>query len=137
MVRSPGVFAVDDGGRSGAASRVDSARLRQCARAVVGVAERAETPDEAGRLRSQRAGERVRLVEHQEVELRAGEQLDVLLSGQEQLELLDVGEQDTRLLPGRAHGLPGADFLARIDRLAAPFAPSTRKPGFVVGPRRP
>ena len=137
VARSPGVFAVDDGGRGGDTSRVDSARPRPSARAVFGVAEHAETPDEAGRLRSQRAGERVRLVEHQEIELRAGEQLDVLLPGQEQLELLDVGEQDTRLLPGRAHGLPGADFLARIDRLAAPFAPSTRKPGFVVGPRRP
>ena len=100
-------------------------------------AERAKAPDEAGRLRAQCAGERVRLVEHQEVEPCTGEQLDVLLAGEKQLELLDVGQQDAWLPAGGAHDLAGADLLPRIDRLAAAFAPRPREPGFVVGPRRP
>ena len=79
----------------------------------------------------------MRLVEDEVVEPRAGEQLDVLLPGQEQFELLDVGEQDAWLPVGCAHDLPGADLVARIDGLAAAFAPRPCEPGFVVGLRRP
>ena len=116
---------------------LDSIPLMPGARIDIATAERAKAPDEAGRLRAQRAGERVRLVEHQEVEPCTGEQLDVLLAGEKQLELLDVGEQDARLPSGGAHDLAGADLLSRIDRLAAAFAPRPREAGFIVGPRRP
>ena len=118
-------------------SPLDSARCESGSRAAFATAEGAEAPDEAGRLRAQRARECVRLVEDQVVEPRAGEQLDVLLPGQEQFELLDVGEQDAWLPAGCAHDLPGADLLARIDGLAAAFAPRPCEPGFVVGLRRP
>ena len=91
------------------------------------IARRAKAPDEACGLRSERARERARFVEHQEVETRIGEQLDVLLAGEEQLELLDVGEQDPRLPPGRAHDLPGTDLFGRVDGFPAPVAPRPRE----------
>ena len=100
----------------------------------VGPAERAQAPDEAGRLGAQRAGERVRLVEYQEVEPGPGEQLDVLLTRQQQLELLDVGEKNPRLPPGGAHDLARADLLRRTDRLAAAVAPRLVQSRLVVGP---
>ena len=135
VVRGPRTFAIDDGGRGGDTCRMgfarhapnslgfawlmpsplDSARCESGSRAAFATAEGAQAPDEAGRLRAQRARECVRLVEDQVVEPRAGEQLDVLLPGQEQFELLDVGEQDAWLPAGCAHDLPGADLLARID----------------------
>ena len=59
--------------------------VRLSTRIDVCAAECAKAPDEAGRLRAQRAGERVRLVEHEEVEPCPGEQLDVLLAGEKQL----------------------------------------------------
>ena len=118
-------------------SPLDSARCESNSRAAFATAEGAEAPDEAGRLRAQRARERVRLVEDQVVEPRAGEQLDVLLPGQEQFELLDVGEQDAWLPARCAHDLPGADLLPRIHRLTTAFAPRPCEPGFVVGLRRP
>ena len=103
---------------------------------MVGPAERAKTADEAGGLRPQRAAERVRLVEHQEIEPGPGEELDVLLPGQEQLELLDVGEENPRLASRGAHHLARADLLGRVDRLAAAVAVRPLQPGLVVGPRR-
>ena len=116
----------------------DGRRGRDARRAGwIDLAERAETPDETGRLGPQRAGERVRFVEDQEVEPGAGEELDVLLPRQQQLELLDVGEENARLPPGGAHDLARADLLGRADRLAASVAPDLRQPGLVVGPRRP
>ena len=102
--------------------------------ANLGVARRPKAPDEARGLRSERARERMRFIEHEEVETRIGEELDVLLPGEEQLELLDVGEQDPRLPPGRAHDLPGTDLFGRIDRFPAPVAPRPCEAGFVVGP---
>ena len=66
---------IDDGRRGGDAGGAFRA----------GAAERAQAPDQAGGLRAQRAGEGVRFVEHQEVQPRRGEQLDVLLAGEQQL----------------------------------------------------
>ena len=147
VLRGLRVLSVNDGGRGGDACRTDSARLgpippglglvRLSTRIDIAAAERAKAPDEAGRLRAQRAGERVCLIEHQEGEPCTGEQLDVLLAGEKQLELLDVGEQDAWLAAGCAHDLPGADLLPRIDRLAAAFAPRPCESCFIVGPRRP
>ncbi len=121
------IVVIDDGRRGRDARRA----------AWIGPAERAKTPDEAGRLRPQRAGERMRFVEHQEIEPRAGEELDVLLPRQQQLELLDVGEENLRLSSRGAHDLARADLLGRTDRLAAAVAPRLSQPGLVVGPRRP
>ena len=59
-----------------------------------------QAADQARRLGALRAGERVRLVEDEEVEPGVGEELDVPLARQQQLELLDVGEQDPRLAAG-------------------------------------
>ena len=115
----------------------DGCRGRDARRASrVGPAERAKAPDEAGRFRPQRAGERMRFVEHEEIEPRAREELDVLLPRQQQLELLDVGEENPRLSCRAAHDLARADLLGRIDRLAAAFASRPFQPGLVVGPRR-
>ena len=126
---SPGlrIVVIDDGRRGRDARRPGR----------VGPAERAKPPDEAGRLGSQRSAERMRFVEHQEIEPRPGEELDVLLPRQQQLELLDVGEQDARLPPGGPHDFARADLLGRLDRLAAALVPRSFQPGLVVGPRRP
>ena len=120
------VVVIDDGRRGRDARRAGR----------VGPAERAKPPDEAGRFRPQRAGERMRFVEHEEVEPGAGKELDVLLPRQQQLELLDVGEQNARLSSRAAHDFARADLLGRIDRLAAAFASRPSQPGLVVGPRR-
>ena len=120
------VVVIDDGRRGRDARRTGR----------VGPTERAETSNETGRLRPQRARERMRFVEHQEIEPGAGEQLDVLLPRQQQLELLDVGEQNPRLPPGAAHDVARADLFGRIDRLAAAVSPRPFQSAFVVGPRR-
>ena len=99
------------------------------------MAERAQTSNETGRLRPQRARERMRLVEHQEIKSRASEEFDVVLPRQQQLELLDVGEQNPRLPPGAAHDLARADLLGGIDRLAAAVSPRPFQAGLVIGPR--
>ena len=78
-------------------------------------------------------GEGVRFVEHEEVQSRIGEKLNVLLPGQQQLKLLDVGEQYPRLTSGSPHHLPGAHFLRRIHRLPASIAPRPLKSCFVLG----
>ena len=116
---------IDDGRRGGDAGGV----IR------LGGAERAQAPDQAGGLRAKRAGEGMRFVEHQEVEPRRGEQLDVLLAGEQQLQLLHVGEQHPRLPARRAHHLPRADFLGRVHGLAAALALRPPQPRLVVGPR--
>ncbi len=121
------VVVIDDGRRGRDARR--AGRVRP--------AERAKPPDEAGRLRPQRAGERVRFVEHHEIEPGAGEELDVLLPRQQQLELLDVGEENPRLSSRGAHDLARAGLLGRTDRLAAAVAPRLSQAGVEVGSRRP
>ena len=117
---------------------IDDGRRGRDARGAsrVGPAERAKTPDEAGRFRPQRAGERMRFVEHEEIEPGTGKELHVLLPRQQQLELLDVGKKNARLSSRAAHDLARADLLGRIDRLAAAFASRPSQPGLVVGPRR-
>ena len=75
IARGAGVLAIDDGGRG-----CDAGRM-----ADLGVARGPKAPDEARGLRSERARERMRFVEHQEVEAGVGEELDVLLPGEEQL----------------------------------------------------
>ena len=118
-------LVIDDGRRSRDAGR----SIRGCP------TEHSQPPDQAGGLRAERTGEGVGLVEHQEVQPRIGEELDVLLPRQQQLELLDVGEQDARLPPRRAHHLPRAHFLGRIHGLAAAVALRPPQARFVVGPR--
>ena len=58
MTGSLWILAVHDGGGSGDARGV----------AGVGMAERPQTPDEAGGFRTQRAGEGVRFVEYQVIQ---------------------------------------------------------------------
>ena len=119
-------FGVDNGRRGGDTPGVVG----------IDVAERSQAPDQAGRLGPHGTREGVGLVEYQVVEARTREQFDVLLSGEEQLQLLDVGEEDAGLLAGRPHGLAGADFFGRVDRLAKTALTSFFQTCKVVRPRR-
>jgi hypothetical protein len=83
-------------------------------------AERAQPPDQAGRLGALGPAEGVRLVEHQELERGVVEQLDVLAAGEQQLELLDVGEQDARLPAGGSHRRSAGPLLGGIRVMPLP-----------------
>lgn len=96
-------------------------------------AERAQAADQAGRLRTRGAGMRVRLVEHEKLERRAVEHLDIRLTREQQLELLDVGEQDARRLP--LHLLARAALLRRVNRGRPPLRAGALERGDVFGPR--
>lgn len=77
-------------------------------------------------------GERVCLVEHQEVETRVREEFDITLSGEQQLQLLGVREQDARLAAGPPHHLARADLLGGMHRLASHLAPHLGEPRLAV-----
>ena len=122
-----GPLGVDDRRRGGDADRVRGPAA----------AERAQPANEARRLGAHRAGERVRLVEHEKVEPGAVEQLGVPLPGEQQFQLLHVRQQDARLPAGGAHRFARACFLRRKHGLAALRGLHLGEPRLVVGPRRP
>lgn len=78
----------------------------------------------------------MRLVEHQEVESSAGEELDVGLPRQEKLELLHVGEEDARLHARRAELLARGPLLRGEDVVLVLGRGLLRQQDAVVRPTR-
>jgi hypothetical protein len=91
-----------------------------------------QAADQAGGLGAARAGERVRLVEDEEIEPGVGKQLHVDLPRQQQLQLLDVGQEDAGLTAGGPHPLPRAGFFRRVDGVGAAGVAIVFEHGLVV-----